>query len=284
MIDSNVVCVNGAVIVGGGLTTDTLMAVPQRDDARLYSFRPGVDSTWTVSDTPTLRYALTEYDSQLLLVGGQEYPSGQFTNKVFTLRNGEFVETLPPMREKRSRSSSVSSESILVVAGGFGTSEVGLSSVEVFKDGQWMTAQSVPTVGYIASAHHGDMWYLMNSYGYVFCISIHSLLSKEHQSPWGRLASAPYYCSAIAFFGGRLLSIGGGITPTSSIYALSTSSQSWEHVADLSVPLRESGAGVSHTEELIVVGGKDKEGRISDRVFRAVFKGSIIILHMPVVR
>ena len=113
----------------------------------------------------------------------------------------------------------------------------------------------------------------MNSYGYVFCTSIHSLLSKEHQSQWKTLPSAPYDYSAVAFFGGRLLSIGGGVTRTSAIHAFSTSSQSWEHVADLPVPLKESGAVVSPTEELIVVGGRDEEGRISDRVFRAVFKG-----------
>ena len=94
---------NGAVIVGGGRTTGALMTVPPRDEARLYSFRPGVDSAWTVINTPTYLYALTEHDSQLLLVGGDEYPSGLLTNKVFTLRDGEFVETLPPMREKRIR-------------------------------------------------------------------------------------------------------------------------------------------------------------------------------------
>ena len=44
-------------------------------------------------------------------------------------------------------------------------------------------------------------------------------------------------------------------------------------MADLPVPLSASAAGVSPTEELIVVGGRDKEGRFSDRVFRAVFKG-----------
>ena len=280
MVHAHVVCMNGAVIVGGGLTTDALVTVPQRDEARLYSFRPGVDSAWTVINTPTYRYALTEYDSQLLLVGGREYPSGLFTNKVFTLRDGEFVETLPPMRGKRSRSSVVSSESILAVAGGFDNLAVYLSSVEVFKDSQWMTAPSVPTVQYTASAHHEDVWYLKNRFGYVFCTSIHSLLSKEHQSPWETLPSAPYDFSAFAFFGGQLLSIGGGITRTSSIHAFSTSSQSWEHVADLPVPISMSGAGVSPTEELIVVGGRDKEGRISDRVFRAVFKGSNFLLHM----
>ena len=168
---------NGTVFVGGGRTTVA--------EARLYSFRPGWDSAWTVINTPTSRYALTEYDSQLLLVGGIEYFSEQFSNKVFTLRNGEFVETLPPMREKRYRPSVVSSDSILVVAGGFGNSAVYLSSVEVFKDGQWITAPSVPTVDYTVSAHHGDMWYLMNT-SVMYSVLLYILFCPKNTSHHGR--------------------------------------------------------------------------------------------------
>ena len=172
------VCMNGTVFVGGGLAGGI-----DRDGARLYSFRPGVDSTWTVTDTPTRRYALIEHESQLLLVGGEEYPSGETTNKVFSLRDGEFVETLPPMREKRSRLSAVSSGSELVVAGGCEISGV-LSSVEVLRDGRWTTGPSLPTAGgNMKSALHGDMWYLIQYNGKVFCTSLHSLLSKEDQSP-----------------------------------------------------------------------------------------------------
>ena len=264
------VCMNGTVFVGGGWTDGT-----SRTEARLYSFKPGVDSTWTVTDTPTRRYALIEHESQLLLVGGEEYPSGETTNKVFTLRDGEFVETLPPMREKRSHSSAVSSGSELVVAGGWGTSGQ-LSSVEVFRDGRWTTGPSLPTAGGVMkSALHGDMWYLIQRNGKVFCTSIHSLLSKEDQSPWEALPDTPNKYSAAAFFGGHLLSIGGGEyrKPISSIHAFSTSSQSWEHVADLPVPLSASAAGVSPTGELVVVGGVERKESSSDKVFRAFIKG-----------
>ena len=267
MYNCDVVCMNGTVFVGGGWTTGT-----NRDDARLYSFRPGVDSTWTVTDTPTRLYALIEHESQLLLVGGYEYPSEERTNKVFTLRDGEFVETLPPMREKRNRLSAVSSGSELVVAGGWGTSGWS-SSVEVFRDGRWTTGPSLPTAGSnMKSALHGDMWYLIQQNGKVFCTSIHSLLSKEDQSPWETLPDTPSLNSAAAFFGGHLLSIGGGgyLRPTSAIHAVSVS---WEHVADLPVPMSESAAGVSPTGELIVVGGYDRRGKCSDKVFRAFIKG-----------
>ena len=124
---------HGTVYVGGGYT---VFDRGWRHDARLYSFRPRVDKTWRVIDTPTFWYALAELNTRLLLVGGREYPSHETTNKIFTLRDGQFVETLPPMREKRSSPSAVSNGSILAVAGGVGTIS-SLDSVEVFRDGVW---------------------------------------------------------------------------------------------------------------------------------------------------
>ena len=44
MSDVHVVCMNGTVFVGGGRTTLALIMKRSRDEARLYSFRPGMDS------------------------------------------------------------------------------------------------------------------------------------------------------------------------------------------------------------------------------------------------
>ena len=272
---------NGTVFVGGGLTTGSL-----RDAARLYSLLPGVDSTWTVMDTPTYWYALIEHDSQLLLVGGCDYLSQEVTNKIFTLKDGEFVETLPPMREKRHSPSVVSSESVLVVAGGGhgGTSEW-LSSVEVFKDGRWMKARSsLPTAGsWMKSALHGDQWYLFQQNGNVLKTCIHSLLSEEGQSPWEILTDAPNVYSASAYFSDHLLSIGGGdgLTPTSAIHAFSSTSKSWEHVADLPLPLNAMTTAVSQAGKLIVVGGEDKKGKKMGEVFLVFLKGLFVCSTIP---
>ncbi len=228
------VYLNGTLYVGGGFTDERGC----EDDATLYSFKPGVDTTWTVTDTPTYWYTLVVHDSELLLVGGYEYHTREITNKVLTMRGGQFVEALPPMKESRESPSAASlSVSALVVAGGCDTSG-NLSSVEVFKDGQWTSAPSLPMAGSIMqSALHGDQWYLITYQGQIFCVSLLSLISGSDQSPWETLPDAPNSCSAAAFFGGRLLSIGGGGygDPTTAIYAFSSSTQSWVHVADLPV-------------------------------------------------
>ncbi len=210
------VYLNGTLYVGGGST---------RAETSLYSFKPGVDSTWTVTDTPTYWYTLVAHDSELLLVGGYEYHTGETTNKVFTMRDGQFVEALPPMKERRESPSAVSSWSALVVAGGSDASG-DLSSVEVFKDGQWTTAPSLPSAGSILqSALHGVQWYLITYQGKIFCVSLLALILGADQSPWETLPDA--------------LSVGGGGygDPTTAIYAFSFSIQSWVHVADMPLSL-----------------------------------------------
>ncbi len=256
---------NGTLYVGGGTTSDL------RVDASLYSFKPGVDSTWTVIDTPSYYYALVAHDSELLLVGGYEYPTLAISNKVFTMRDGQFVETLPPMKERRHLPSAVSCESALVVAGGYGTSGA-LSSVEVFKDDQWTTAPSLPSAGYkTRSALHGDQWYLITDEGKVFCASLQSLISGAAKSPWETLPDAPNQLSAAAFFGGHLLSIGSFPNPT-TIYAFSTFTQSWERAADLPpLSLVRPTAVVLSSEQLIVSDG--------DRVLDGKLKGELVLYH-----
>ncbi len=253
---------NGTLYVGGGTTTDF------RADAALYSFKPGVDSTWTVTDTPTYRYTLVVHDSELLLVGGYEGATHVITNEVFTMRDGQFVETLPPMKERRSSPSAVSSGPALVVAGGLGTSGL-FSSVEVFKDGHWTTAPSLPSAGYnMTSALHGDQWYLITLLGKVFCASLQSLVYGADKSPWETLPDAPN-CSAAAFFGGHLLLIGGEIPATTTIYAFSTFTQSWERAADLPLLLLQPIAVVRSSKELIVSNGC--------RILHGKLKGKLIL-------
>ena len=262
------VYLNGTLYVGGGFTDEP----GWEDDAALYSFKPGVDSTWTVTYAPTSYYTLVAHDSELLLVGGIEYSTGEVTNKVFTMRDGHFVETLPPMKERRCSPSAVSSWSALVVAGGCDASG-DLSSVEVFKDGQWMTAPSLPDEGSgMQSALHGDQWYLITYQGEIFRVSLLSLISGSDQLPWETLPDAPNSYSAAAFFGGRLLSIGGQNYggPTTTIYAFSTFTQSWEHVADLpglGLPI----AVVLSSEQLIVSSGAGVfQGKLSGKLIKLV--------------
>ena len=265
MYDAQAVFLDGTLHVGGGITKGSLI-----DDARLYSCKPGGDGSWTATDTPTYYYALTTYDSHLLLVGGREYPSEQVTNKIHTMIDGKFKELLPPMKEKRYSSSAVSSGSVLAVAGGCDGSWE-FSSVEVYNNGQWTSGQCLPDACRdMKSVFHGDKWILIGGTK-VYCVSLQSLVAGTEQSPWETLPDVPYPLSATAVFGGRILSIGAShFNPTSSIYAYSPGTQSWTPVGYLSKPLQSTCAIVVPSEELIVLGGK--KGSSSNQVFRAFIK------------
>ena len=269
MYNAQAVFLDGTLHVGGGVAVGSY-----RNYARLYSCKPGGDGSWTATDTPNYYYALTTYDSHLLLVGGREYPSNQITNKIYTMIDGEFKELLPPMTEKRRSSSAVSSGSVLAVAGGHGGSGI-LSSVEVYNSGQWTSGQSLPDACYdMKSVFHEDKWILIGSVGQgtkVYCVSLQSLVSGTEQSPWETLPDVPFPYSATAVFGDHILSIGGGgySNPTTSIYAYSPDTQSWIHVGDLPTPFRSTCAIVVPPGELIVLGGI---GFWSKQVFRAFIK------------
>ena len=269
--NAQAVFLDGTLHVGGSFAERGL-----RDNARLYSCKPGGDGSWTATDTPTYCYALTTYDSHLLLVGGREYPSKQITNKIYTMVDGEFKELLPPMKEKMFSASAVSSGSVLAVAGGHGDSGP-LSSVEVYNNGQWTSGQSLPDACYsMQSVFHGDKWILFRGDRQgteVYCVSLQSLVSGTEQSPWETLPDVPFPISAIAVVDGRILSIGGVDyrNLTSSIYAYSPDTQSWIHVGDLPMPLHSTCAIVVPSGELIVLGGR-KKGSWSKQVFRAFIK------------
>ena len=258
MYDVQAVFLDGTLHVGGGYTEGS-----SRDRTRLYSCQLGGDGSWTSTYTPTYDYALTIYDSHLVLVGGNEYPLRKITNKIYSMNKGKFNELLPPMKEKRWSSSAVSSGSVLFVAGGWGESGP-LSSVEVYIAGQWTPRQSLSNACCnMKSVFHGDKWILIGGTGQgtkVYCVSLQSLVSGTEQSPWETLPDVPFRYSAAAVFCGRILSIGGCEYPNrkSSIHAYSPDTQSWIHVGDLPTPLQRTSAVVLPTGELMVIGGEDK--------------------------
>lgn len=273
MSSAQAVFLDGTLHVGGGITEKI-----RRDYVRLYSYKPGGDYSWTATDTPTYMYALITYDTHLVLVGGREYPSEQITNKVYTMKDGNFKALLPPMKERRYFSSAVSSGSVLVVAGGSSNSGP-LLSVEVFKDGQWTSRQSFPKTCYrMRSVLCGNTWILLGGDMQgtnIYSISLHSLISGKGQSTMETLANVPYTCSAAAIFGSRILSIGGWEYPNhiSSIHAYSSDTQSWVLVGDLPAPLSSTCAVALPTGELMVIGGEGKRSLKSKQVFRAFIRG-----------
>ena len=269
IIDAQVVYLNGTVYIGGGTATGN-----ERDDARLYSFRHGVDNTWKIIDTPTYHYALAIYQSQLLLVGGRSYSSKKLTNKILTLKDGSFVKLLPPMKEERCSAHAVGSNSLLAVAGGGGVSGV-LSSVEVLRNHKWAVATSLPSEEDIfESAFHDDEWYLVYQTGKIWHVSLEDLVYSVYPCEWELLPDIPENNSIITFLGDLLLSISDGDSSASSIvHAYSSSYQTWKYVTHLSAPICITNTAVLPTGELMVIGCENEEDIETDKIASASLYG-----------
>ena len=262
MCDSQAVWLGDKLYVGGGSTTGS-----RRDGARLYIYTPTTD-TWSHINTPVYYFALITYHSQLVLVGGREFVGdgrgGLVTNKLWTLtEHDQWRETLPPMTTKRYSASAVEFADNILIAGGEDDEEGSIDIVEVYNGHQWAEAQCLPEpCSDMTSTVLNGHWYLMGGCEQekvIYYASLDSLVvscrSKPLLSVWNELPDVPHDCSSIAVFGNRLIAVGGGNPPNSSIHAYSPNTQSWVHVGDMPVGAYSTCTAVLPTGDLMVIRG-----------------------------
>jgi serine/threonine protein kinase len=125
--------------------------------------------SWTeLLSTPTNYCTLANVKNSLVAIGGFER-TGEKTNKLFnlTIANNSYtwVETYPPMPTKRDSTAAVCYGAYLVVAGGIETSY--LKTVEILQvdNNQWLTAASLPSEMFSGSACVcGDRVYILGGW------------------------------------------------------------------------------------------------------------------------
>ena len=173
---------------------------------------------------PVGRIAMVAYNDQLVLIGGREKNSGEFSDVVIVWNDEkqEWSHPLPPMPTAREGATAIGCGQYLIVAGGSNMEGV-TSFVEVLdgknKKWKWMTAQSLPKkCAFMKSASDGTNWYIMSGCS-VFYTSFQSLLNSASTLPhqqqpnqtttWKFLPDVPYRCACIAVFWNHLFVIGG---------------------------------------------------------------------------
>ena len=190
------------------------------------------------------------------------------TNKLWTLsQHDQWRETLPPMATKRCSASAVEYADNILVAGGHDDKYHNVDIVEVYNNHHRAKARCLPKPYYdMKSTVLNGYWYLMGGVGQgkeVYYASLDSLVASSQPSEkplpsvWKRHTDVPHERSSPAVFGNRLIAVGGGgtHTPSSSIHAYSSHTQSWLHVGDMPVELGFTCTAVLTTGELMVIGG-----------------------------
>ena len=265
---------------------------------KIYSYQivSGEEQWSRLPDSPYKFFSLAVVDGLLTSVGGAK--SGLFSDKtVNTLlsltggeRNRQWSEVFPAMPTARAFSAAVTTDEVLVVAGG-GDSDRKLDTVEVMNVNtkQWTTANPLPQrLTSLSGTVCGDQLYLGGFFydfkvGIAeFCaarsvltcalsslVALPSLNPTENQSPvlpaadqrqessWRVLPNLPVSCSTLTSLGGHMLAVGGEVEGTYSadVYGYDSRADKWNVVSRMKSERSLCLAAVLPGERLMVVGG-----------------------------
>ena len=256
---------------------------------KLYSYEYDNSEKWCrLLDNPNWNYGLAVIDGFVTGVGGSSgaLPTNSLLSLSETGEQREWLEVFAPMPTKRSNATCVTTDHVLVVAGGdavhFLESHAERSSllfkpvstVEVMNvtTKQWTTFSPLPQIcSSLSAAVLTDTLYLAGDFtsssgsskSTLFSCSIASLLpptsvdSPSHGG-WKESSSVPATRSSLVSFGGDLLAIGGrddSGRSTPNIYRYDPHTDSWA-ITNQMKEKRSSCFAVTPSEEyLVIVGG-----------------------------
>ena len=145
--------------------------------------------SWTVlQELPVSDGTLTAYRSQLVLVGGKEFT--ETTNKLWTLSEAGWQESLPPMPTARCQAVVISATDpeCLIVMGGYSDDtsthqmrgkEYVPPSMEVLIGDEWFCAEHPPSDSLEGGVVHNGVVYVYERTGdNIFCCNYQSLIAS----------------------------------------------------------------------------------------------------------
>ena len=197
----------------------------------LYQYERSRDKWMELPSCPYKNSGLAIIDSELTTVGGMD-GAGRRINRLFTLRQGKWVEVYPPMNTARSSPAVVSTSDgdYLIAIGGYGSDDW-TATVELFrvKSRRWYKLTDLPQpLPHPSATICGDQLHVIGSYGNGYSCSLQSLPSNDRPitSPptlsWKPLPPLPVTYSTAATLCGQLVLIGGwqDRSPVNSIHQL----------------------------------------------------------------
>ena len=210
-------------MIRGSATTDHQFACFTPYDSNLvYSYEWNTEQWNELPSCPCRNCALVIIDDTLTTVGGWDYRSS-YTNKLFTLRQRQWVEEYPPMNTACSRPAVVSTfdGDYIIVIGGYGDGGFLTGAVELFqvKTRRWYELTNIPQPFRFPSATIcGNQLHVIGWEDNGYSCSIKNLPSSDepitsqsipHLISWTSLPHLPVTQSIAATLYGQLVIIGG---------------------------------------------------------------------------
>ena len=198
----------------------------------VYRYQLNTEKWEGLRSSPYDDSGLVIIDGELTAVGGRD--GSRYTNKLFTLRQGQWVEYYPPMNTARSNTAVVSTSNgkYIVVIGGW----VGrwTATVELFhvRSRRWYELTNLPlALTYPSATICDNQIYVIGRDGTGYSCSLQALLSSDQpitsQSisnilTWTPLPQLPVEWSTAATLCGQLVTVGGwrGGSKVNSIHQL----------------------------------------------------------------
>ena len=263
----------GAAVVHG----NTAYFRPENSH-KVYSYKVAEEEWFQLPNNPMECCGLTIIDGTLTSVGGMN-PNP--TNTLLSLceegGKKQWCDIFPPMPTARRSAACVTTQHILVVAGGYRAGRC-LDNVEIMNTNskQWTTASSLPHKRLSLSATLcGDELYLAGGFKeyflpskIVFRCSLPDLLPPTTfasriqrifpRNTWKKIGNLPVTRTTLASFGEDLLAIGGNDDsdiPTSNIYRYDSVTDSWIVTSWMKNKRSACLAATLSEAHLVVVGG-----------------------------
>ena len=252
----------------GSAVTDKNFAYFRLVTNELYRYTMSTNEWLSLPPCPHSYSALVIIDNELTAVGGSS--GGNRTNKLFTLRQGRWVEEYPPMGKGRRSAACVGISNVhhmnVIVIGGLGEGG-GTTTVELLNthNRRWSTLNSLPKpLPQPSAVVCGDLLYVIGGncvYSYLLSALPDSTRpDKSLQSPiWKPLPDLPLHNSTPAILAGQLVCVGGrrggglGSPRDDSIHQLVDGQ--WVKVGSLSSTTNLCLVVTPSPDKMLVVGG-----------------------------
>ena len=245
--------------------------------------------SWTqLPKCPHYDFGLASVNGLLTAVGGyeQEYHMSEPTNSLLTLSeansSGKWEQKLQPMPTKRRLPAVASMEHVLIVAGGQGTRNQILSTVEVMntRSGQWSTANAllIPLTHASIAVCDNNLYIAGGQTDEgptqaTFCSQLQNLSSSirgSHAlnlSPWQQIVNTPSLWCTLVSQGGHLLALGGQDSYKScsqTIYTYVPGYNLWATAGNMRHKRSATLAAVLSDGTLVAVGGFTKRNEVTN--------------------
>ena len=246
-----------------------------RDSSSVYSYQWSTEK-WKKRPCPNKESALVIINGQLTAVGG-ENASGcnSSTNKLFTLRQRQWIEEYPPMNTARSYTTAVSSsdgEYIIVIGGWVGGYRGGWTATgELFQvsSRRWHQLRDLPQpLPLISATICGNQIHVIGREGNGYSGALQALLSNDrpitsrsivHLISWTSLPRLPVTYSTAATLSGQLVIIGGGWPAVKTIHQLFNGQ--WVEIGSMSSGRRQCLVVNPSPDKMMIVGGMGSRPR-----------------------